>query len=127
GLGGYLLSRPFKAGRGSAEVGWTVIDEAYQPANAVEAFIKDDAANRESLPVSIRAYGKDAKILRRFKGKQFARPNEQVLALYFKGMDDWMIMDIKYKAENGRETTRTMLYILAGGQWKVADAGTLLE
>ncbi|MDD8027843.1 MAG: hypothetical protein PHI34_15195, partial [Acidobacteriota bacterium] len=52
GLGGYFLSRSFKAGRGSAEVAWTVIDEAYQPANAVEAFIKDDAANRESLPVS---------------------------------------------------------------------------
>lgn len=127
-IGGYLLlrSRPGSPG-GDGAVAWTAIDEAYRPANAVEEFIKSDAVNRGALPVFIRAYGKDAKILRRFKGKQFAQPSERVLALYFKGLDDWMITDIKIKAENGREATRTMLYILDAGQWKVGDTGTLIE
>jgi hypothetical protein len=127
-VGGYFLSRALKGGgRAGAEIPWTTIDEAYRPANAIEDFIKTDAANRGSLPVFIRAYGREAKVLRRFKGKQFAQPSEQVLALFFRGMDDWMIVDIKYKVENQREVVRTMLYVFAGGQWKVGDTGTLVE
>jgi hypothetical protein len=75
----------------------------------------------------IRDHGQDAKVLRRFKGKQFAQPSPKVLALFFKGLDDWMIVDIRYKAENGLEATRTVLYVLDAGQWKVGDSGLLLE
>jgi hypothetical protein len=128
GVGAYFLSRALKGGgTKAADVPWTTIDEAYQPANAVEEFIKTDARNREALPVYIRAYGKDARILRKFKGREFAQPNERVLALFFKGLDDWMVVDIKYKTESQREVVRTMLYVLDGGQWKVGDTGTLVE
>ncbi len=128
GIGGYLLYRGIKGGGSkAADVPWTTIDEAYQPANAVEEFIKTDAANRDALPVYIRAYGKDAKILRKFKGREFAGPNERVLALFFKSLDDWMVVDIKYKTESEREVVRTLLYVLDGGRWKVGDTGTLVE
>ncbi|MCX6561555.1 MAG: hypothetical protein NTZ26_13705 [Candidatus Aminicenantes bacterium] len=127
-IGGFFLGRSLKkGGRAGLEIPWTTIDEAYRPANAVEEFIKTDAANRGSLPVFIRAYGRDAKVLRKFKGKKFAQPSEQVLALFFKGLDEWMIVDIKYMAENQREVLRTLLYVLDGGQWKVGDTGILVE
>ena len=86
-----------------------------------------DAANRGALPVYIRNYGHDPKALKRFKGRQFAQPSENVLALFFRGLDDWMLVDIRIKGENDREAVRTMLYILAAGQWKVGDSGTLLK
>lgn len=128
GIGGYFLYRSLKGGGGrAAEVLWTTIDESYQPANAVEEFIKTDAQNRESLPVHIRSYGRDAKVLRKFKGRQFAQASEQVLALFFKALDDWMIVDIRYKTETEREVVRTVLYVLDGGQWKVGDIGTIQE
>ncbi len=127
GIGGYLLVRSMRGGDGGREAAWKVIGESYEPANAVEEFIKSDAVNRGSLPVMVRDHGRDAKTLRRFKGRQFAQPSEKVLALFFKGLDDWMIMDIKYTADNGREATRTILYVLDGGQWKVGDTGTLVE
>jgi hypothetical protein len=124
-VGGYFLARSLRGGSGPGEAAWKVIGPSYRPANAVEEFIQSDAANRGSLPVMVRDHGRDAKALRRFKGRQFAHPSERVLALFFKGLDDWMIMDIKYTAENGREATRTVLYVLDGGQWKVGDTGSL--
>ncbi len=127
GIGAYLLLRPGHGGRSGREAAWKVIGPDYQPENAVEEFIKNDAAARDALPVMIRDHGRQAKVLRRFKGKQFAQPNPKVLAMFFKGLDDWMIVDIKYKAENGREATRTVLYVLDAGQWKVGDTGLLLE
>lgn len=126
-VGGYFLVRSLRGGGGGGEAAWKVIGESSQPANAVEEYIKSDAARREALPVMVRDHGRDPKALRRFKGKQFAHPSEKVLALFFKGLDDWMIMDIKYTAENGREATRTVLYVLDGGQWKVGDTGSLVE
>lgn len=124
-VGGYFLLK----GKGGAveEQTWTVLDEASTPRGAVEEFIKADAANRGALPVFIRNYGRDLKVLKRFKGRQFAQPTESVLALFFKGLDDWMLVDIRIKGENDREAVRTMLYILAAGQWKVGDSGTLLK
>ena len=124
-VGGYFLIKSMGKGPGAAETAWTVVDEAYVPRGAVEEFIKSDAGRQGSLPVQIRNYGRDAKVLGRFRGKQFARPTENVLALFFKGLDDWTVVDIRYKTEAEREVTRTMLYVLDGGQWKVGDSGTL--
>ncbi len=124
-VGGYLLLKG--KGGAAAETAWTVLDEATAPRGAVEEFIKADAANRGALPVYIRNYGHDPKMLKRFKGRQFAQPTENVLALFFKGLDDWMLVDIRIKGENDREAVRTMLYVLAAGQWKVGDSGTLLK
>ena len=124
-VGGYFLIKSMGKGPGAAETAWTVVDEAYVPRGAVEEFIKSDAERQGSLPVQIRNYGRDAKVLGRFRGKQFARPTENVLALFYKGLDDWTVVDIRYKTEAEREVTRTMLYVLDGGQWKVGDSGTL--
>jgi hypothetical protein len=125
-IGGYLLLKG-KGGGGADAYQWTTIDEAYTPKNAVEEFIKTDAANRAALPVFIKNYGKDARMLKRFKGRQFAEPTENVLNMFFKGLDDWMLVDIKIKGENEREAVRTVLYIYANTQWKVGDSGTLLK
>jgi hypothetical protein len=127
-VGGYLGVKALRGGGGTAPaVDWVTIDESYVPKNAVEEFIKSDAEVRGGLPVQIRGYGRDKKILARFKGKQFAQPSENVLSLFFKGLDDWMVVDIKYKNENERDVQRTILYILAGGRWTVGDTGTLLK
>jgi hypothetical protein len=125
-IGGYLLLKG-KGGGGADAYQWTTIDEAYAPKNAVEEFIKMDAANRAALPAFIKNYGKDARMLKRFKGRQFAAPTENVLSMFFKGLDDWMLVDIKIKGENEREAVRTVLYIYANTQWKVGDSGTLLK
>ena len=126
-IGGYLLIKSMAGGKKASDYEWITVDEAYAPRNAVEEFIKSDAAIRNALPVQIKDYGQNAGILKRFKGRQFAQPTENVLALFFKDLDDWMVVDIKYKAENEREVVRTMLYIFAGKQWRVGDAGTLMK
>jgi hypothetical protein len=127
-LGGYFVYKSLRGGKGNrAESAWVMIDENFVPTNAVEEFIKTDAANRQALPIYIRNYGRDAKVLRRFKGKRFAQVTENILSLFFKGLDDLMIVGIKYKTENEREVVRTMLYVLDAGQWKVGDTGTIVE
>jgi hypothetical protein len=108
-------------------VPWVTIDAGYAPKNAVEEFIKSDAEVRGALPVEIRNYGRDKSVLSRFKGRQFAQPTENVLAMFFKGLDDWMVVDIKYKNDKERDVQRTMLYVLAAGRWTVGDTGTLLK
>jgi hypothetical protein len=124
-VGGYFLVKSMGKGSDAGEAPWTIVDEAYAPRGAVEEFIKSDAEKQGALPVQIRNYGRDAKALGRFRGKQFARPTENVLALFFKALDDWTVVDIRYKTETEREVTRTRLYVLDGGQWKVGDTGTL--
>jgi len=108
-------------------VPWVTMDESYAPKNAVEEFIKSDAEVRDALPVEIRNYGRDKSVLARFKGRQFAEPTENVLNMFFKGLDDWMVVDIKYKNDKERDVQRTMLYVLAAGRWTVGDSGTLLK
>lgn len=124
-VGGYFLIRSMGSGRPAEETPWTVVDQAYVPRGAVEEFIKADAERQGALPVQIRNHGRNSKVLARFRGKQFARPSENVLALFFKGLDDWTIVDIKFKTESEREAQRTLLYVLENGQWKVGDTGTL--
>lgn len=125
---GYFGFKALKGGGGTAVVvDWVTIDESYAPKNAVEEFIKADAEVRGGLPVNIRNYGRDKKVLARFKGKQFAQPTENILSLFFKGLDDWMVVDIKYKNENERDVQRTILYVFADKRWTVGDAGSLLK
>jgi hypothetical protein len=112
---------------GAAAVDWVTIDESYAPKNAVEEFIKNDAEVRGALPVEIRNYGRDKKVLGRFKGRQFAQPTENILNMFFKGLDDWMVVDIKYKNDKERDVQRTVLYIFAAKQWTVGDTGSLMK
>jgi len=128
-IGGYFGFKALKGGgkSGLDDYQWITIDEAYMPKDTVEDFIKNDAVGRGSLPVYIKNYGHDAKILKRFKGKQFAAPSETVLGMFFKGLDDWMIVDIKYKNEKEQDIQRTVLYIFANKQWTVGDSGMLMK
>jgi hypothetical protein len=114
-----------KKGSRADEYQWTTIDESYVPRNRIEEFIKADSAQRGVLPVYIKDYDKDRSILRRFIGSNFARPNEAALNMAFKGLEDWMLVDIKYNNERGQEVLRTVLYVKIDGQWRVGDSGNL--
>ena len=106
---------------------WRMMDESYQPVDYVEQFIKDDASEKGIFPVQIRNYGRNSDVLKRFKGKNFARSSESSLNLAFPGLDDWTIIDIKYKNEKEMEVARTILYISIKNQWRVGDSGSLMK
>jgi hypothetical protein len=116
-------------GRGSSpeDFEWTTIDEYYTPANYIEEFIKNDAEQKGILPVYIRSYGRDPAMLKRFRGTNFARPNEAALNMAYRGLGDWMLVDLKYKNEKDQDVQRTVLYVEVGGSWRVGDSGTLLK
>lgn len=109
------------------EFSWLTVDEAYVPHNEVEAFVKNDAAEKGLLPIFIKDYGKNSAVLKKFKGTRFAGANTTVLEMSFPGLDDWMIIDIKYQNENAREVARTILYVELKGQWQVGDSGSLMK
>ncbi|MBM3293973.1 MAG: hypothetical protein FJY82_05545 [Candidatus Aminicenantes bacterium] len=128
-IGAYFGYRALRGGGGPglAGVPWVTVDEDFEPRNEVEAFIKADAENRGALPVQIRNFGSDKKALKRFKGRELARPTENILNLFFKGLADWMIVEIKIKTGGEIEAVRTVLYVLQNTQWKVGDSGSLLD
>ncbi len=109
------------------EYAWTTVDEGYQPRNAVEEFIKSDAVEKKLLPVYIKDYGRNEAVLKKFHGANIARANEAVLDMAFRGLQDWLLVDLMYKNEKEREVLRTMLYVEIGGQWKVGDSGALTK
>jgi hypothetical protein len=116
-----------KKGRQAEGYSWTTIDESYVPENYVEEFIKKDAEEKGILPVQIKNYDRDKAILKKFRGSNFARPNEAALNMSFQGLEDWMLVDIKYTNERGLEVLRTVLYVQVEGSWRVGDSGSLLE
>jgi hypothetical protein len=130
----FLVGGAFLAGSSACRKGaqaddyaWTTIDENYSPQNYVEEFIKNDSEQKGIFPVEIRNYGKDVSILRRFRGTNFAKPNEAALNMAFPGLEDWMLIDIKYKNEKDKEVLRTVLYVEVEGAWRVGDSGGLLK
>jgi hypothetical protein len=127
-VGGYLLYRSQSGqARAAAAVVWMTIDANYPPADAVEAYIKQDAVAKGLLPVYIRNFGRNRKVLGRFKGTNYAQAREGVLSAMNPGLEDWKLIEIKYKNENGREVQRAVLYVETKGAWKVADSGMLME
>ncbi|MBN2207606.1 MAG: hypothetical protein JW742_09400 [Candidatus Aminicenantes bacterium] len=125
-VGGYFLYK----GRSSPSrepAAWKIIDQAYVPEDDVEAYLKDDAVAKELLPVEIKNYGRDRKVLGRFKGVNYARPREGVLKAMTPGLEDWKLIDLRYTNKNGRRVERTILYAEVKGAWMVVDSGRLLE
>jgi hypothetical protein len=106
---------------------WKTMDESYQPMDYVEQFIKDDATQKGIFPVQIRNYGRNGDVLKLFKGKNFARSSESGLNLAFPGLDDWTLIDVKYKNEKEMEVARTILYVSIKNQWRVGDSGSLMK
>ena len=113
-------------GQGTGGAEWVMMDESYVPKDDVEAFIKADAVNRGALPLFIRNHKSDKRALSGFKGRQYAGPSPRTLEMLNPGLDDWMLVDIRYKSESEREIVRTVLYLSIRGVWKVGDSGTLI-
>ncbi len=109
------------------EYTWVTVDESYQPRNSVEEYLKADAVRQGLLPAHIKDYGRNAKVLKRFRGTKLAGANEAVLNVTFPGVQDWMLVDLRYKTEKERDVERTMLYVQVDGQWKVGDSGRLMK
>jgi len=122
--GGFFGCQKGSPGRGYE---WVTMDEDYVPNNYVEEFIKSDSENRGLFPVYIKNYGQDRAVLRRFRGSLLARPNEAALKMSFPGLEEWMLVDLKYETEKKQEVLRTILYVRIEGTWKVGDSGRLLE
>lgn len=128
GLGGYFLYKSLVSGTPAAnfrQYEWVTIDENYTPKNYIEEFIKNDSAEKKLFPVSIKNYGRENTVLRRFIGSNFARPTEAQLNMMFKNLEDWMIIELKYKTKQEREVLRTVLYVQVDGTWRVGDSGSL--
>lgn len=127
-LGAYFGYKALSKG-GSAEVEyeWITIDEYYYPQDFIEEFIKNDASEKGMLPVLIRNYERDAKKLRKFRGKNFAGPTETQIKLKYRDLEDWQLIDLKFTNEDGREVQRTILYVQERGEWKVGDSGNLTQ
>ncbi|MEW5900891.1 MAG: hypothetical protein AB1715_05460 [Acidobacteriota bacterium] len=106
---------------------WVTIDENYVPKNFVEEFIKSDSEEKGIFPVHIKNYGNEPAVLKRFRGTNFARPNEAALNMAYPGLEDWMLVDIKFTNERGQEVLRTVLYIQIEGSWQVGDNGSLMK
>ncbi len=129
-LGAYFGLRALGSGSGRApqdEYEWTTVDQAYQPRDDIETFIKEDAQAKGGLPLRMRNYGRNKAVLRRFKGASFARPKATVLEMTYPGVEDWKLVEIWYTVEGGREIRRTVLYVMLKGAWKVADSGQLMR
>lgn len=128
-IGGYFGYRALSSG-GKApmeEYEWKTIDAGYQPQDAVEEFIKNDAVRQNFFPVYIRNFRQDPAVLKRFRGQKFARASESVLNMTYAGNQDWLLIEIKYKNEKQQEVQRTVLYIMLNGAWTVADSGRLAD
>jgi hypothetical protein len=128
-IGGYFGYRALSSG-GKAPMDayeWKTMDVAYQPQDAVEEFIKNDAGRQNFFPVYIRNFRQDRAVLKRFRGQKFARASESVLNMTYPGNQDWVLIEIKYKNEKQQEVQRTILYLMLNGTWLVADSGRLAD
>jgi len=129
-LGGYfgfkLLSSK-KSQPDTNEYEWVRVDEYYSPKDYIEEYILKDSQAKELLPVFIKNYGRDKKVLNRFRGKNFVSPSEAQMKLQYRSLADWQLIDLKYTDENEREIKRTILYVHENGSWKVGDFGILIQ
>jgi len=129
-FGGYFAYKLFFTGNsGSTDetFDWVTIDMDYTPGDIIEEYIKNESAAQGVLPVSIKNYGKNKKMLKKFKGTKLAGPNEFNLKMTFPDMEDWKLIELKYKDDQDREVHRTILYIYKDGGWIVGDSGSLMN
>lgn len=127
--GAYFLFRgPGSGGEDPvAGVAWKTMDEYFQPTTELEQSIKTDYEEKELLPLQFRDFGASPAVLKRFRGAKLAGAGVSVLEMQFKGLEDWALVEIWYKGEEGREIRRTILYILTQNAWKVGDSGRLAD
>ena len=129
-VGVYFGVKALGSGRAAdptAGVDWVTMDANYPAATELEQFIKTDYAEKELLPLQFRNFGRNAAVLKKFRGSKLVGGGVPVLEMTFKGLEDWAIVDIWFKGEQGREIRRTVLYILTGNAWKAGDSGHLAD
>jgi len=129
-VGAYFGIKALGSGRSADPtegVDWVTMDPSYQPATELEQVIKADYEEKELLPLQFRHFGKDGAILRKFRGAKLAGASVSVLEMTFKGLEDWAVVEIWFKGEEGREIRRTILYILTNNAWTVGDSGRLAD
>lgn len=129
-VGGYLGYKLLSSKSGaSSEIvyEWVQIDEYYSPRDYIEEYIKKDSEAQGLLPIFLKNYGRDKKILRKFLGRNFAGPKEAQLKFKYRGMQDWQLIELKYTKEPDREIKRAVLYIQENGEWKVGDSGSITQ
>ena len=110
-----------------AGAAWVTMDAYFQPTTELEQVIKTDYEEKELLPLQFRVFGRNAAVLKKFRGAKLVGAGVPVLEMTFKGLEDWAVVDIWIKGENGREIRRTILYVLAANAWKVGDSGRLAD
>ena len=111
----------------TAGADWVTMAASYQPATELEAFIKTDYEEKELLPLQFRNFGRDPAVLKKFRGARLAGAGVSVLEMQFKGLEDWSVVEIWFKGEEGREIRRTILYVLTDSAWKAGDSGRLAD
>ncbi len=127
GYFGFKLLSSKKSQSDNNEYEWVRVDEYYSPKDYIEEYILKDSEAKELLPVFIKNYGRDKKVLNRFRGKNFVSPSEAQMKLQYRSLEDWQLIDLKYTDENEREIKRTILYVQENGSWKVGDFGVLTQ
>jgi hypothetical protein len=127
-VGVYFLAKGSGPGADPTnDFAWTTMDAYYQPATELEQSIKTDYGEKDLLPFQLRNYGRNAAVLKKFRGSKLVGAGVPVLEMTFKGLEDWAVVDIWIKGEDNREIRRTVLYILYENAWKVADSGRLVD
>lgn len=127
-IGGYLGYKAIVSnGSPTLEYEWVRIDAYYTPQDYIEDFIMKDSAAKDLFPVFIKNYKKDKKMLRKFQGKNFAGPNESTLKMKYRNLEDWQLVELKYKEKNERDFIRAILYVYEAGVWKVGDSGKIIN
>jgi hypothetical protein len=129
-VGVYFLAKGSGSGPGAdptKDFVWMTMDAYYQPATELEQSIKTDYEEKGLLPFQFRNYGRNAAVLKKFRGSKLVGAGVPVLEMTFKGLEDWAVVDIWIKGENNREIRRTVLYVLRENVWNVADSGRLVE
>lgn len=130
GLGVYFLVKSSRSRSGddpTKEYEWVTMDAYAQPATELEQFIKTDYDEKGLLPIQYRNYGRNAAILKKFRGSKLVGASVSVLEMSFRGLEDWAVVDIWIRGEDNRDIHRTVLYILNENEWKVADSGRLVD
>jgi hypothetical protein len=129
-LGVYFGVKALGSGRAedpTKGIDWATMDAYSQPATELEQAIKTEFGEKELLPLQYRNFGRNATVLKRFLGAKLAGAGVSVLEMTFRGLEDWAIVDVWIKGEEGREIHRTILYVLTANAWKVGDSGRLAD
>jgi len=129
-IGIYFLARGLRSGSGedpTKGAEWVAMDDSYQPTTELEEFIKTNSEEMGLLPMQFRNHGRNAAVLKKFRGAKIVGAGKSVLEMAFQGLEDWAVVDIWIRGEEGREIRRTILYVLADNAWKVGDSGRLTD